>query len=151
MFRASWYSRVMLSKQKQTRPLTASGRRERRAVLLSGVVLNWAGAVKIARDCLTQRPGEAPADYELYKAFTAGTAATFGAFYLYLHITKKPVVPLLMFGASLKMWAFVLSAVLRSQRRLDSESFLSFGATNGLVGSLFWAQIVREARALRSG
>ena len=126
-------------------------RGESRAVLLGGVLLNWLGAAKLARE-VWMRPGadaSAPADYHQLKAFTGGTAATFGAFYLYLYVEEKPPVPLLMFGATLKVWAFLLSVVLRSQRRVDREHFLSFGVTNGVVGGLFWIRILREARARR--
>ena len=134
----------MLSKKKHT-ALTAVLRGESRAVLLAGVALNWAGAVKLAREVwLAERPAEAPADYDQLKAFTTGTAATFGAFYLYLYARKQPAVPLLIFGAALKTWAFASSAVLRLQGRLDRGSFASFGVSNGLIAGLFWIHIVRE-------
>ena len=137
---------------KHTGTLTAVLRGDSRAVLLSGVALNWAGAAKLAHEVwLSNGRVGAPADYDQLKAFTSGTAATFGAFYLYLFATKKPVVPLLMFGASLKTWAFVLSGLLRAQGRLSRANFLSFGVTNGLLASLFWAHIVREARDNRPG
>lgn len=142
----------MLPNKKQADALAAILRGESRAVLLSGVALNWAGAAKLAREVwLTDRRASAPPEYEQLKAFTAGTAATFGAFYLYLYLAKKPFVPLLMFGAALKIWAFVLSAILRAQGRLDRASFRSFGVTNGVVGALFWAHIVREVRRRELG
>jgi hypothetical protein len=132
---------------KHTGTLTAVLRGDSRVVLLSGVALNWVGAAKLAREVwLSNGRVGAPADYDQLKAFTSGTAATFGAFYLYLFATKKPVVPLLMFGASLKTWAFVLSGLLRAQGRLSRANFLSFGVTNGLIAGLFWAHIVRQAR-----
>jgi hypothetical protein len=55
-------------------------------------------------------------------------------------------VPLLMFGAALKVWAFVLSAILYARGRLDRRNFLSFGVTNGVVGALFWVHIAAETR-----
>ena len=121
-----------------------------RSVLLAGVALNWLGAAKIARDVWARPPRpDVPADHDQLKAFASGTAATFGSFYLYLYVKRKPVVPLLMFGAALKMWAFVLSLILRAQGRLDRGNFLSFGVSNGLVGGLFWIHIAAEARARR--
>ena len=118
-----------------------------RSVLLSGVALNWAGAAKLAREVWLAQPAEAgPSDYDQMKAFTAGTAATFGTFYLYLYTKQEPVRPLLMFGASLKMWAFLLSVILRRQGRLDRMSFVTFGLSNGLVGALFWVHIARASR-----
>jgi hypothetical protein len=137
---------------KHTGTLTAVLHGDSRVVLLSGVALNWAGAAKLAHEVwVSHDRAGAPADYDQLKAFTSGTAATFGAFYLYLFATKKPVVPVLMFGASLKTWAFVLSGLLRAQGRLSRANFLSFGVTNGLVASLFWVHIVREARDRRAG
>jgi hypothetical protein len=141
---------AQLSRQqpKHTGTLAAVLRGDSRAVLLSGVALNWAGAAKLAREVwLSNGRVGVPADYDQLKAFTSGTAATFGAFYLYLFATKKPVVPLLMFGASLKTWAFVLSGLLHAQGRLNRANFLSFGVTNGVLASLFWAHIIRESRA----
>jgi hypothetical protein len=125
--------------------------RESRAILLAGVALNWIGAVKLAREVwLRERCADPPADYDQLKAFAAGTAATFGAFYLYLYVNDEPAVPLLMFGASLKTWAFVLSVVLRAQNRLDRENLVSFGVSNGVVGGLFWVHILRSATADRT-
>jgi len=141
------HTRLSRHQPKHTGTLPAVLRGDSRAVLLSGVALNWAGAAKLAREVwLSNGRVGAPADYDQLKAFTSGTAATFGAFYLYLFATKKPVVPLLMFGASLKTWAFVLSGLLHAQGRLNRANFLSFGVTNGALASLFWAQIVWEAR-----
>lgn len=136
----------MLSEKK--RPVTTALRGESSGVLLSGVALNWLGAAKIAREVWLAKPQPGrPADYDQLKAFTAGTAATFGSFYLYLYVAKKPVVPLLMFGAALKTWAFVLSVILLAQGRVDRGSFLSFGVSNGVVAGLFWVHIAAEARA----
>jgi hypothetical protein len=54
-------------------------RGESRAVLLSGVALNWIGAAKFAREVFwTPARVDAPGDYDQFKAFTAGAAATFG-------------------------------------------------------------------------
>lgn len=119
-------------------------------MLLAAVALNWSGAAKLAREVWpTDRPPGAPGDRDQMKAFTAGTAATFGSYYLYLYLTRKPAVPLLMFGAALKLWAFALSAVLLAQGRLDRRSFLEFGVSNGIVGGLMWRHIAAEARAAR--
>ena len=127
--------------------LAALVRGESRAVLLVGVALNWAGAMKLAREVWpADRSRELASDYQQLKAFTAGTAATFGAFYLYLYLRQQRAVPLLVFGASLKTWAFVLSAVLRIERRLGRRSFISFGVSNGIVAALFWAHIAGALR-----
>lgn len=125
-------------------------RGESRNVLLAGVALNWIGAAKIGGEvCKARARADAPIDYEQMKAFTAGTAATFGSYYLYLYLARKPAFPWLMFGAALKMWAFALSAVLFSRGRLDRASFASFGASNGIVGGLMWAHVAADARRRR--
>jgi hypothetical protein len=126
---------------------------ESRAVLLSGVALNWIGAAKLAHEVFWTPAGvDAPADYDQLKAFTAGTAATFGALYLYLYRSSdEPAFPLLMFGAALKTWALVLSVILRKQNRLGRGDFVSFGLSNGIVAGFFWARIVRSAIANRAG
>jgi hypothetical protein len=75
----------VLSKKKHTGRLLAVARGESRAVLLSGVARNWTGAAKLVREVwLTDCRAGTPADYDQLKAFTADTAATFGALYLYL-------------------------------------------------------------------
>jgi hypothetical protein len=126
-------------------------RGESRAVLLSGVALNWIGAAKFAREVFwTPARVDAPADYDQMKAFTAGAAATFGAFYLYLYRSEEPAFPLLVFGAALKTWAFVLSVILRKQNRLSRGDLVSFGVSNGIVAGFFWARIVRSAIASRA-
>jgi hypothetical protein len=141
----------MLSEQKHPNPVSAILRGRSHGVLLTGVALNWFGAAKIAREVWANPPQpDAPADHDQLKAFPAGTAATFGSYYLYLYVTRKRVVPLLMFGAALKMWALVLSVILGAQGRLDTGNFLSFGVSNGIVGGLFWIHIAAEARAGRA-
>jgi hypothetical protein len=127
-------------------------RGESRAVLLTGVAQNWFGAAKIAHEVWpSNRRTDLPADYDQLKAFVAGTAATFGSFYLYLYVREQPAAPLLTFGAALKTWAFVLSVILRAQGRLDRKNFVSFGVSNGLVGGLFWIHIIREAKSADNG
>src|SRR3712207_5077590 len=115
------------------------------AVLLAGVLLNWAGAVKLGSE-VWRRPHHArePADYEQLKLFAAGVAATFGALYLYLFLNTGDVIPFLVFGAALKTWAFVVSATLRAGGRLAAGPFLSFGVSNLVVAALFWAYVAAE-------
>jgi hypothetical protein len=120
-------------------------RGESRRVLLAGAAQNWLGAVKIAGEVWPARSGETRSDHAQMKAFTAGTAATFGSYYLYLYVAKKPAVPWLVFGAALKLWAFLLSAILLVQGRLGRAEFITFGVSNGLVGSLMWRHIATVA------
>jgi hypothetical protein len=62
------------------------------------------------------------------KLFAAGTAAVFGALYLYLFIRPAHIIPFLVFGASLKTWAFMLSLALYARGRLGTKPLLEFGA-----------------------
>jgi hypothetical protein len=115
-------------------------------VLLPGVALNWLGAVAMVADVRREGPdARQPADYEQLKLFTAGTAATFGALYLYLFLVPADVIPFLIFGAALKTWAFVLSAALFLRRRLATGPFVAFGVTNLAVAVLFWLYVAVEA------
>ncbi len=115
-------------------------------VLLVGVAQNWFGAAMMLLEVWRRaRSDTDPPDYEQLKMFAAGTAATFGAFYLYLFINPRYVIPFLVFGAALKTWAFILSAILRVRGRLAREPFLVFGGSNLLVATLFWIYVVVTA------
>lgn len=83
-----------------------------------------------------------PDDYLQFKLFTGGTAAVFGCLYLYLYLHSFFVIPFLIFGATLKTWAFLLSLVLHVKRRLSRRAFVEFGMTNAVVGALFWFYII---------
>jgi hypothetical protein len=70
-------------------------------VLLLGVALNWLGALQIAVASLRElRTVQAPPDYWQLRFFVAGTAATFGAMYLYLFFHAEYVRPFLWFSAN---------------------------------------------------
>lgn len=116
------------------------------AVLIAGVFLNWTGALKLLVELrVPQREPAAPGDYRQLKLFAAGTAVVFGSMYLYLFIEPEHVVPFLVFGAALKTWAFVLSALLRARSQLQPDPFWSFGVSNLVVALLFWAYLITEA------
>ena len=117
--------------------------------MLAGVAMNWYYAalllLQIRTAAIDVRPGELPGDYEQLKLFSAGTAAVFGTMYLFLFFEPHYVVPFLIFGAALKTWAFVLSAVLHRLRRLRLQEFIFFGVSNLVVAVLFWIYIVVQA------
>jgi hypothetical protein len=104
----------------------------------------------LSRRRVTALLRDAPGDYDQMNAFTAGTPATFGAFYLFLYRRQRPPVPWLIFGASIKTWVFLLSVVLLAQGRLDRQSFVSVGVSNGLVDGLFWAHAIHAVKANRA-
>jgi hypothetical protein len=116
-------------------------------ILLVGVALNWLGAAKLFIEAFfAVRAASAaisPAEYFQFKLFTAGTAAVFGSFYLYLYIHPVFVIPFLVFGAALKTWAFLLSLYLFLIGRLPRRALFEFGVSNGIVGTLFWIYLLR--------
>ncbi len=115
-------------------------------ILLTGVLLNFAGAVNLLVSAIAATASEpiasVPDDYLQLKLFTGGTAAVFGCLYLYLYLHPSFVIPFLIFGAALKTWAFLLSLVLYARRRLSRRAFVGFGVTNAVVAVLFWFYII---------
>ena len=111
-------------------------------ILLAGVVLNFAGALKVLVPAIVATASEAttnvPGEYLQLKLFTGGTIAVFCCFYLYLYLNPSFIVPFLVFGAALKTWAFLLSLILYLKQRLSRREFVEFGVTNAMVGALFW-------------
>lgn len=112
-------------------------------VLLLGVALNWLGALQIAVASLRElRTVQAPPDYWQLRFFVAGTAATFGAMYLYLFFHAEYVRPFLWFGAALKTWALLLSVYLHQIGKFPRAGLIQFGITNGLVAAAFWLYLL---------
>lgn len=113
-----------------------------RVVLLLGVVLNFAGAARLlapALSAVTSPDGErVHAGYLQFRLFTGGAAVTFGSLYLYLFVNPAYVTPFLAFGAALKTWAFVVSALLHRRKLMTTRDFLEFGVSNAVVAVLFW-------------
>jgi len=114
-----------------------------RFILLLGAGFNFFGAVTLAHSA-TRALAAAPsrADQALPLAFfSVGTAAVFGSMYLYLFFYPSFVVPFLIFGATLKTWAFLLAWYLYSKQRATRQTFVQFGVGNGVIALLFWIYI----------
>lgn len=118
-----------------------------RYILLLGAAYNLIGSWPLflaAKRTLASAPG--PADKSLNLVlFSAGTAIVFGSLYLYLFLNPSFVVPFLVFGASLKTWAFLLSCYLYFKRRASRDTLIQFGLGNGIIAALFWAYIFTNA------
>ncbi|MGH1423014.1 MAG: hypothetical protein ACRBEQ_14475 [Hyphomonas sp.] len=112
-------------------------------VLLLGVALNGLGALLIATTTVREMSSvQAPEDYWQVKLFFAGTAATFGAMYLYLFVHQEYVWPFLIFGAALKTWAFLLAIILHLLGKISKAGLISFGLTNGIIAAAFWIYLL---------
>jgi len=113
------------------------------AVLLLGVALNFFGAFRLGVQGFSalQTAADPSGDGLQYQLFVAGTAAVFGCMYLYLYLEPRFVVPFLLFGASLKTWAFLLACLFYRRRLVSRSMFLEFGVTNGVLAALFWVRI----------
>lgn len=108
-------------------------------VLILGAALNGYGAVSLFISSLRgMHRVSGPDDYWQLRLFVAGTALTFGMFYIYLFYKPEFVWPFLIFGAALKSWAFLLSLSLFKARKLSGKAMIEFGLSNGLVAGLFW-------------
>lgn len=115
-----------------------------KVVLLSGVLLNTAGAGKLVASALAsaRSAAELPGDYLQIMFFTAGTSMVFASLYAYLYVHPRNVIPFLVFGAALKTWAFLASLGLFAADRLSRRLLIEFGVSNLVVAVLFWGYIV---------
>jgi hypothetical protein len=115
-----------------------------RYILLVGAAFNLLGAFPLARAAAKiLRAPASSADRALeLMLFTAGTAVVFGSLYLYLFFNPHLVMPLLLFGIALKLWALVLASYLYAQGRASKHSFMRFGMGNGIVAALFIVYLV---------
>jgi hypothetical protein len=111
-------------------------------ILLAGIALNYTGSAKMFMEICKAKPLETdPEEYLQFKMFVTGVAATFGSLYLYLFFNPEFIVPILIFGAALKSWAFITSLFLYRMKRLSFKAFSEFGLSNGIVAVLFWVLI----------
>jgi hypothetical protein len=123
-----------------------------KSVLLVGAALNYVGSLSIVVSMVVPIPfglplirgaGDIhPPDYVLLRLFTAGTAFCFGSMYVYLYLRPSYVVPFLLFGMSLKYWAFAASVIAYRLFRLPKSVLVNFGCTNLAVAVLFSAYLL---------
>jgi hypothetical protein len=111
-------------------------------ILLAGAALNFTGSLKMLKEIFKAQSSEAdPEEYLQLKLFVTGVAATFGSLYVYLFFNPALIVPILIFGAALKSWAFITSLFLYCRKLLGFRAFSEFGLSNGIVAVLFWILI----------
>ncbi len=108
-------------------------------ILYVGAALNFIAAFKLLSEIISSPPSkDGPGDYLFLKMFVVGVAVTFGSLYIYLFNNLEYIVPFLIFGASLKFWAFIISLYLLSVKRIGRRLFVELGVSNGIVAALFW-------------
>lgn len=114
-----------------------------RFILLIGAAFNLCSAVPLILSAMrTLSAAASRADQFLpLTLFSAGTAVVFAGLYLYLFFYPTFVVPFLIFGASLKTWAFLLTSYLYLKNRVSRPVLLQLGIGNGAVAVLFWVYI----------
>jgi len=121
-------------------------------ILLIGSLFNFAGGMNIFFSvfmrfpmAFPEVPGPdeiKPADYMLFRFFTAGTAFTFGSIYLYLFYHPQYAVPFLIFGMALKYWAFIAAVAAYQRYRLPKIVFVNFGLGNLMIAILFSVYLI---------
>jgi hypothetical protein len=116
-----------------------------RYILLGGAIFNFFGGLNIIGTffALSVSEKKNPADYAQYRLFTAGTAFTFSAMYLYLFMNPRYAMPFLIFGMCLKLWAFVVSLLSYNRYGLPAKDLIGFGVCNLVVGALFAIYLLR--------
>jgi len=108
-------------------------------ILLVGAIFNFLGGVSILVTfaALSSSQKTIIPDYAQYRLFTAGTAITFSALYLYLFLNPQYVMPFLIFGMCLKLWAFLVSLISYTRYGLPTKDLIAFGVFNLVIGILF--------------
>ncbi|MGI1677651.1 MAG: hypothetical protein K6L75_02885 [Cellvibrionaceae bacterium] len=114
-------------------------------ILLAGVFLNYLGALGLLKEIIISPPKSSdPEEYFQLKLFVIGVATTFGSIYLYLFFNNDLIFPFLIFGASLKIWAFATSLYLYATQRIKVKLFFEFGILNGVIAVMFMALLVHH-------
>ena len=107
-------------------------------ILLGGAIFNFVGGISILVLFAKLPPQEMnPSDYAQYRLFTAGAAFTFSAIYFYLFQNPQYAMPFLIFGMSLKFWAFIVSILAYKRYGLPATDLISFGISNLIVAIMF--------------
>ncbi len=119
--------------------LANKGEKIMQYILLGGAIFNFFGAISIIvlYAALPASQRASPPDYAQYRLFTAGAAFTFSAIYFYLFQNPQYAIPFLLFGMSLKFWAFVVSLYAYLRCGLSSKDLFRFGISNLIFAVLF--------------
>lgn len=115
-------------------------------ILLIGAALNILSGIKLLLEVISASSGsEGPEDYRFLKLFVVGVAFTFASLYMYLFFHATYILPFVIFGASLKTWAFFVGLYLYASKRITAKTFGEAGVSNGIVAGLFWFLVVSHA------
>ena len=97
-------------------------------ILLAGAILNYLGALKMLKEVRDASSDTSyPEEYLQLKYFVIGVAATFGTIYLYLFFNREYLIPFLIFGAALKVWAYITCQYLYIDNKIAFRRFFEFG------------------------
>ena len=115
-------------------------------ILLIGAALNILSGIKLFLEVISDSSGHPdPEDYRFLKLFVVGVAFTFASLYIYLFFNMTYVMPFIIFGASLKTWAFFVGLYLYVSKKVTAKTFVEAGVSNGIVAGLFWFMVVNHA------
>ena len=115
-------------------------------ILLIAAALNILSGIKLSLELVSASgASEGPEDYRFLKLFVVGVAFTFASLYIYLFFNTAYVFPFVIFGASLKTWAFFVGLYLYVSKRITAKAFGEAGVSNGIVACLLWFMVVSHA------
>jgi hypothetical protein len=115
-------------------------------ILLIGAALNILSGIKLFLEVISaSNVSEGPEDYRFLKLFVVGVAFTFASLYIYLFFNTAYVLPFVVFGASLKTWAFFVGLHLYVSKRITTKTFVEADVSNGIIAGLFWFMVVGHA------
>lgn len=104
-------------------------------LLLVGTALNYVGAISVLPPSSRRNLAIVSGRHAQAELFIAGVEASFGTLYLF---RPQYIIPFIVFGASLKIWAFLIALSVYRTRRIERREFILFGVSNGVVGVLLW-------------
>lgn len=107
-------------------------------LLLVGTALNYVGAISVLPPSSRRNLAIVSGRHAQAELFIAGVEASFGTLYLFLFFRPQYIIPFIVFGASLKIWAFLIALSVYRTRRIERREFILFGVSNGVVGVLLW-------------
>jgi len=114
---------------------------------LVGAIFNISGGICIIflLDLLSPYLTLEPSSNMIFRLFVGGTAIIFGAGYINVFQNPKRHASMLIHGAVLKIWAFIISVFCYSQYGLSLLMLIGFGFGNLILGILFLVYIRRNS------
>lgn len=110
-----------------------------RIIPLAGAIFNISGGICIIffLDLLSPYLTLEPSSNMIFRLFVGGTAILFGMGYINVFRNPKNHISMLMHGALLKVWAFIISVYCYLHYGLSLLMLLGFGFGNLILAILF--------------